>query len=193
MTSNSPFVCWANTVRSAPNRCALALEDVLVLVDARHHVGDDVLVLPEQLAEIGELLGDARSAALPGRSHTSATSARIADRVASPTSRRFAGMSLRGQRVLERRQAAPFEQRVVAVDLGQETFLRRNGKDLHRGKPQERRGGLDLTADVGGDGGLRLELVPQAVDFVQHHEPRGPFSQDRPPRDRAARRPGRSS
>ena len=40
-----------------------AVEDLLVLVDARHHVSDDVLILPAQLAQIRELLGDAR---LPG-------------------------------------------------------------------------------------------------------------------------------
>ena len=40
-----------------------ALEELLLLAHALHHVLDDVLVLAAQRAQLGELLGDARSAA----------------------------------------------------------------------------------------------------------------------------------
>ena len=50
-------------MRSAVNRCEPALEQLLFLAHALHHVLDDVLVLAAQRAELGQLLGDA---VLPG-------------------------------------------------------------------------------------------------------------------------------
>jgi hypothetical protein len=126
-----------------------SLEDLLVLVDARHHVGDDVLVLAAQLAKIGELLGDAPLARFE-TSHTSLPSAPTPS--ASPRRRDPASRNeSRRQRVLERKEAAPFEQRVVAVDLRQESLLRGDGEDLRRRKREKRRRCLDLAADLRSD------------------------------------------
>ena len=82
-------------------------------------------------------------------------------------------MSFARQRVLELGQPALFEQRVVAVDLGDEALLRRDRVDLRRRQAEQRRRRRDLAIDLGGDRRRGLELVPQAVDLVEDHEPPG--------------------
>ena len=78
---------------------------------------DDVLVLAAQRAQLGELLGDAGERDVEDRAHARRQRAdldlrRGADDVA------LGGNELSRQRMLERRQAASRQQRVVAVDLG---------------------------------------------------------------------------
>src|SRR5437763_864303 len=74
------------------------------------------------------------------------------------------------ERLLELRQAAFREQRVIAVHLGEERLLRGDGEDL-RGRDRERLcGALHLARNLSLDLVGALELVPQAVDLVQDDE-----------------------
>ena len=95
MTSKSSFVCCVNTVRSAVKRCSPRSKSSFSSLHALHHVLDDVLVLAAQLAQLRELLGDARPAARRAARARRAASARTSACVAAPTMSRLAGMSLR--------------------------------------------------------------------------------------------------
>ena len=77
-----------------------------------------------------------------------AVSARISICVAAPTMSRFAGISFLRQRVLEHRQAASRQQRVVAVDLREQRLLRRYREDLRRRDAEHRRARFDLAVDL---------------------------------------------
>ena len=65
------------------------------------------------------------------------------------------------------RQAAFRQKRVVAVDLGQERFLRGYREDLRRRDREQLCAGAHLPSDLGFDFRGRPQLVPQSVDLVQ--------------------------
>ena len=149
-----------------------ALEGLLFLADAVHHVADDVLVLAAQRAQLGELHGDARLARVEQRPGAGRERGDLGER------RRADDLALgrdepSRQRLLELGQAAPREQRIVAVDLGEQRLLRRNRVDLRAVDAQDARRPVDLARDLGVDRRVGLHAVPEAVDLVQDHEAAG--------------------
>ena len=113
---------------------------------------DDVLVLAAQRGELVQLLVDARQSRVEDRVRACRDRPHVglrrgADDVA------LGGNELAGQRVLERRQPASCQQRVVAVHLRQQRFLRRHGEHLRRADAEERGARFHLPFDFGVDFG----------------------------------------
>ena len=175
MTSNSALVCWVNTVRSAVKRCKPRSKSSFSSVTRSIMCRTTSWFLPRSSRNSASC-----SAMLACRAssiaRTPAASAWISACAAAPTICVLGGNEPAGQCLLERRQAALPEERVVAIDLGQQPFLRRHGKDLGGRDVEHRCRRGDLPVDLGIDGRLRLELVPQAVDLVQDHDPSGLLS-----------------
>ena len=74
------------------------------------------------------------------------------------------------QGVLEHRQAALLEQRVVAVDLGKQSLLRGDREHLRGGMPRSFADDFTWRSISASTSSCVLELVPQAVDLVQDHD-----------------------
>ena len=156
----------------AQRRVALhsAFEGLLLLLDSLHHVLDDVLVLAAQAPKLGELLLDAGDARVENRAHVRGEHANLVPGRGTDDVP-FRRDELLRQRLLELRQPALRQQRIIAVDLREQRFLRRDREHLRGRDAEDLRRALDLTGDLGVDLGGGLELVPEPVDLVQHDQP----------------------
>jgi len=67
-------------------------------------------------------------------------------------------------------QTAALQQFAVAVDLRNQSLLRRHGEDLVLRQIERPGTGIDLPADLGADLLRRLEFVPQGVDLVENYD-----------------------
>ena len=96
------------------------------------------------------------------------------------------------QRMLQLLQPAATQQGLVAVDLGHQPLLGRDRIHPRRRQVEEIAHRHHLPGNLQIVLGLRTQLVPQAVDLVQHHETPGPVGLGNvalPDLDVAARHP----
>ena len=133
---------------------------------------DDVEVLAAERGELAPLLIDARGSGVENclrarRERPHVGLRRGADDVA------LRGNELAGERVLERRQPASSQQRVVAVHLRHQRLLRRHGEHLRGADTENRCARFDLPVDFRVDLGHRLQIVPEAVDLVENDDAAG--------------------
>ena len=146
------------------------LEFLLFHPHLAHHVFDHAFVLAAQFGHFAELFAQAGEARLEQAAHARVDVGEFG-LGAFAHDVLLGGDQLPGQGRLEDGQAATLEQGVVAVDLCNQTFLRRNRENLALRQVEYRCAGVDLAIYLGIDFRQCLQFVPLTVDLVHHHHP----------------------
>ncbi|MCY1298323.1 hypothetical protein D9M70_478060 [compost metagenome] len=136
---------------------------------------DHRVVLAAQPAQLEQLLDDIAAAALQqllrGPRHVLRLALHlVGDDVAPPRDQ------LVGQHMLELRQAAARQQRVVVRDLCHQALLRRHRIDTRLLDAQHLRRARDLPSDLAGNLGRLAQRVPQPIDLVEHGQAAAPVA-----------------